>query len=280
MAKPAKTISFPASSFGDVMKTYRKNLGLNQGALADLLHVNKNSVYNWENNKCKPDANMVLQLCSVLHVPVQELLGVQNNAPSSLTGDEDVILSNYRAMSPKAKGLAKQMMISMAEEDARQQGRELRNGYYVLGLLNTRAAAGSGCPFIDDTDMTHRFVKVNKLSSKADALVRVSGRSMEPVYHDGDMLLIAHADSGDEGDDLICSSMDGVIVKRKGADGRLYSVNSELPYGEKYEDDNVRVMGKVLGIAHEDDIATGQLVPILEDLLADEVSEFEKERRY
>ena len=57
------------------------------------------------------------------------------------------------------------------------------------------------------------------------------------------------------------------------------SVNSELPFGNKYEDDNVRVMGKVLGVTQPDDIASDDLVSVLEELLADDVKAFEQEHR-
>lgn len=267
---------FPRYSFGNVIRSYREKAGYNQGTLAGLLHVNKNTVYNWENNKCKPDADAIGKLCLILRIPIQELFNIQD-APEKLTYSETSLLSNYRAMSAKTQRLALNAIIGMAEEDARLQEQELKNGYYVMGMQNTKAAAGIGCQFSDEIEIAHCFVKVSKLSSRADTLVTVSGRSMEPIYHNGDVLFVEYAEAGDVGDDLICSSADGVVVKRMGADRALYSVNTELPYSQKYEDDCVRIMGKVIGIADGDEIAPDKLVPLLEEVLSDEVAAFEKE---
>ena len=50
----------------------------------------------------------------------------------------------------------------------------------------------------------------------------------------------------------MCSTTDGMIVKRMAPDGTLYSVNPERPF-EHYEDKNVRIVGIVTGVAEEED---------------------------
>jgi len=48
---------------------------------------------------------------------------------------------------------------------------------------------------------------------------------MEPKYRDGDMVYVKYCDSADDGDDVICSTSDGAVIKHK-KDNKIYSLNS------------------------------------------------------
>ena len=92
---------------------------------------------------------------------------------------------------------------------------------------------------------------------------------MEPQYQDGDLVYVKSSDTADDGDIVICTSADGAVIKQKHGN-RLYSLNKDLPYGEKSEDDNVRIQGIVLGIADPDDFASAEEANILEELFHDD----------
>ena len=77
-------------------------------------------------------------------------------------------------------------------------------------------------------------------------------------------------------DIVICSSADGAVIKRK-YDNKLYSLNPNLPYGEKHEDDHVQVIGKVIGTVSADEIPDEEDSAILKDLKSEELYEFERE---
>ena len=118
--------------------------------------------------------------------------------------------------------------------------------------------------------------KKNRLSTEADTLIRVSGRSMEPVYHNGDLVYVKYTKDVENNDIVICSSADGAVIKRM-YDNKLYSLNPQYPYGEKSEDDHVQVVGKVLGTVSADEIPDAEDVAILRELKAEELYEFERE---
>lgn len=259
-------------SMGAIIKKYREQAGHNQAELAQILSVNKNTVYNWESNKFTPDASMIRRLCAMLHMPIQELFNVYDSQ-ESLSLNEKRLLSQFQAMSPALQTIALETMTAMVDTEIRQHETDLKNGFLPISIQNTAAAAGPGCAFIDDPELRYCFVRANGRSQKADTIFRVSGRSMEPVYFDGDLLYVQNADDGCERDDLICSTADGVVVKRMDDKGRLYSVNPDIPFGTKYEDDNVRVMGKVIGVVDPDDIAHGRLEHELDELFSEEIKE-------
>jgi transcriptional regulator with XRE-family HTH domain len=69
---------FKMISLGDRIREARKNKGLTQKQLADLIGAKHNSVSDWENNKNKPDPNTIKQLMKALDVDANTLLGWDN----------------------------------------------------------------------------------------------------------------------------------------------------------------------------------------------------------
>lgn len=68
------------------------------------------------------------------------------------------------------------------------------------------------------------------MSTAADSIDRVSGASMEPLYHDGDLVYIQFTNGDSDGDDVVCTTADGAVIKRV-KKHKLYSLNKALPYG-------------------------------------------------
>lgn len=72
----------------------------------------------------------------------------------------------------------------------------------------------------------------------------------------------------------ITTTADGAVIKRM-YDNKLYSLNPNLPYGEKNEDDHVQVIGKVIGTVNADEIPDKEDTALLRDLLSEELYEFD-----
>lgn len=260
-------------SMGAVIKKYREISRLNQSELADSLAINKNTVYNWENDKSKPDVDTIRVLCDRLHIPIQELFNI-HDVPYRLTDKEQIMMNHFRSMSARSQSMAYEMIVSMAVEEHRLEQQELKDSYFVIGLEQSVAAAGQGNEFSQWTVPQKCFARVSPKSAQADRMIRVSGHSMEPVYYDGDILFVVDTEEAFPGDDVISSTADGLVVKRIGTDGKLFSVNPKYPFGPKTEADRIKVIGKVVGVATKDDIASGELIDVLNELLEDEVAEF------
>jgi len=264
--------------FGDVIKKYRCKAKYNQRDLARLMKVNQNTICNWENDRYQPDAQTIRHLCTALNIPLNELFGLAEGE-GMLTTEERILLSSYRSMSPNGRNMGLKLIAALCEEDARMRDKELRDTYMLSPVESTKAAAGVGCPFSDIPTSEYCFIRQNSLSRSADTLVVVSGDSMEPVYSDGDIVYVKLACTAHEGSDVICRTADGVVIKRLGRDG-LYSVNSDRPFPQKYEDDDVRIMGRVIGKVCPDDIASPNILPILQELFVDEIATFEREHSH
>lgn len=72
---------------GENIILHRKRLGLSQQALAEQLHVVRQTVSKWEKNLSVPDADALIHLAEALDTTVQALLGMPEEAAAPDTSD-------------------------------------------------------------------------------------------------------------------------------------------------------------------------------------------------
>lgn len=114
-----------------------------------------------------------------------------------------------------------------------------------LPLYDLPVSAGVG-EYLDSDAAEMLTVSINDSTSGADFALRISGDSMEPKYHDGDILLVQNAESVEVGE-LGIFILDGAgYFKAYGGDC-LISLNPE--YGKIMLKDfaSASCIGKVLG---------------------------------
>ena len=63
------------NTLGKNIKTFRKNKGLTQEELAELLNITPQAVSKWESENGLPDVSMLIPLAQVLGVTTDTLLG-------------------------------------------------------------------------------------------------------------------------------------------------------------------------------------------------------------
>lgn len=98
---------------------------------------------------------------------------------------------------------------------------------------------------------------------------------METQYHSGDLVYVQYTQTAEDGDIVICSTADGAVIKQM-LGHKLYSLNKALPYGDKFEDDHVTIVGKVLGKVSELDLPDDDDLPVLEEVKAADVRAFKE----
>lgn len=119
------------------------------------------------------------------------------------------------------------------------------------------------------------FVRTGSKTERAHSLFRVDGNNMEPLYHEGDLLFFRFARTAYPRQDVVCSSADGMFVKRLAADSTLYSVNPDRLF-RNYGDKNVRIVGIVTGVADESDFPPKTEEPFLAQVFEEELKVFER----
>lgn len=249
--------------FGEVIKKYHKASGIKTKDLAELLHVTRGTILHWETDINRPSVEQIKALCEILKIPPHELFRVASPDSISDTHEENII-NCYRKAGDVGRAIIEKTAVTVYEEEEKGRIEGLRKKYRPIPLEATAAAAGSGNPFFDAGE-EYRYVRTTGISKAADTIIRVSGRSMEPKYNDGDLVYVKFANSADDGRDVICSTADGAVIKHK-AGNKLVSLNPNLPFGEKSEDDYVKIEGVVLGIVDMDDIAGKEDSAALEEI--------------
>lgn len=71
--------------FGQRLKEIRKRNGLTQDAMAERLHVTRQAVSNWENNRNLPDLAMILQIAEAFSLSLNELILGENHTMNNMT---------------------------------------------------------------------------------------------------------------------------------------------------------------------------------------------------
>ena len=80
--------------FGALLKERRKKAQLSQKDFADMMHVTRNTVINWETDKSKPDYSLIPELCTLLNIQIHELFHMQ--AQTALGDLEDLFVEEIR----------------------------------------------------------------------------------------------------------------------------------------------------------------------------------------
>ena len=91
------------------------------------------------------------------------------------------------------------------------------------------------------------------------------------------MVYIEYTSAADPGEDVVCSSVDGCVIKRVDDDHTLYSVNPAIPYPKKNDQNTLVIRGRVLGVVASSDRPSKDDLGILEELFVDEIREFNEE---
>ena len=112
-------------------------------------------------------------------------------------------------------------------------------------LYDLPVSAGPGV-YLDDSRAEEISIPNNDKTAFTDFALRISGNSMEPKYHDGDILLVEYTDSVEIGE-LGIFVLDGNGYFKKYGGDRLISLNSE--YGDILLHDYVETVccGRVVG---------------------------------
>ncbi len=112
-------------------------------------------------------------------------------------------------------------------------------------LYDLPVSAGPGV-YLDDTMAEEINIPDNERTSNTDFALRISGNSMEPKYHDGDILLVEDTDSVEVGE-LGIFILDGNGYFKKFGGDKLISLNPE--YGDILLRDYVEAVccGRVVG---------------------------------
>lgn len=232
------------------LKEGRANAKLKQSEVAEKIGIKGNTLSNYENGVSEPDIDTFCALCDIYNVDPSSILNEAYGL--NVQGDEFKIkpseiehIKKYRALDQHGQETVS-YILNQETERVRQinQAASTPASTRMINYYYRLASAGTG-QIIFDMPPTKR-IEIPDISAfrKADYAIGVNGNSMEPIYHDGETLLVEMTDHIEIGEVGIFSVNNECFVKKLGKT-ELISLNPEkdnIPLNE-----TARCMGRVVG---------------------------------
>ena len=232
--------------FGEIIREYRKRRGFSQEQLGALVDVKKNAVGAWEAGRSRPDVAGIPTLCRALGLPLHVFFGMEDES------DQDRLAERYERLNAYNRQVVLKQMDMLYDM---QYQEETKPRKLVRLYQNELSAAAGPVSYLGETRGEMIYLISDDITRAADEIIRVSGDSMEPTYHDGDQVLVKHTNALKEGEIGIFVCGDSGYIKEYHKDG-LYSHNHRYGPIRFSGEDSVRCIGKVLGALRKEQVAT------------------------
>ncbi len=237
-------------SIGSRIKERRDELGITQEKLAELLGVSKGAIGNYESEQSYPKIENLTKLLEILKTDANYLFQddiVQTN-DFSFSGSEKKHIIKYRALDEHGKDIVDTVL----EKEYFRCGAAQKNNDPPAPIINIKHSTykvSAGCGFdLEDRDSWEEIeIPDTPEARKADFAVTIKGNSMEPLYSDGDIVLVRAQPAVDIGETGVYIINGGGFIKRYGGD-RLISLNPEYDDIFFTDNDYISCAGKVIGV--------------------------------
>lgn len=253
-------------SLGNRLRNARKRTGYTQKQLAEKIGAKHNSVSNWENGLNMPDPVTIEALCGTLGVtPNYLLMGDEIPAISrgEFTSAEIGFLNKYRMLDQNSKGAVDTLLdyysgltavkaFELPKRAVAVQNIKVVDGVesvgrefeVITGMISSQSVAAGTGTYLDKDSFDNISVQKNDMTRIADFYVPVSGDSMEPRFHDADILIIAKAPV--KRGEIGVFTLDGSGFVKVLGDKELISLNPD--YDPIPMNDDIVCNGKVIGV--------------------------------
>lgn len=234
------------SNIGKVLKELRMKAGISQKQAHEYIGVAQSTFSSWEIGKAEPPINTFLKLCDLYQV--DDILsafgydGYKEDGSLQLNVKEVDMVEKYRLISTHSPDGAVVVDTVLDREYAiaeklREQKEQLEKvqrmdmevaeeivPFRIISYHQKLASAGNGQVVFDDGAVDRIQIPDIKKYKRVSYAIGVNGKSMEPLYHDGDILLIeptCQVEIGEIGIFIV----DGDAFVKKLGNGELISLN-------------------------------------------------------
>ena len=230
-------------SIGEIISSYRKKKGLLQQDLADELAkegitISYKAISNWERNLAEPSVTIFYKVCRILGITnmYEAYFGVNPADPfSSLTDEGREKAMDYINLL-HASGMYEKQTAKIIP-------------FRSIDIFENAVSAGTGNFLVDGPKETVR-IDESILPEDTTFGVRISGDSMEPEFHDGQIAWVLQQESVANVEIGIFALNGEAYIKKlqNDKDGIfLISLNEKYAPIKVSENDRLDILGKVLG---------------------------------
>ena len=173
---------------GEKIKHYRLANGWTQQELGTKIGISKNAIGNYEKGFRSPKKNTMFDLANAFNVSIDDLFPpIQKDTPPT----SSQIQSIYDQLEPPRQGKVLTYAESQLNEQKNEEETKINEVSEVIQLYSYdyydhAASAGTG-QYLNDVRVERIELPVD---IDADFVIPIKGDSMEPDYHDGDLVFI------------------------------------------------------------------------------------------
>ena len=243
--------------YGEMIRRRRTELGMNQAELASRVGVSRNTVAGWETNHSRPDLGTLPALCKTLNISLNAFFGTEKKR----TAEEAHVLEVYFALDERDRESILWQMEALRDhraairtpENTAESIRFAEVPKTVSLFVNELGAAAGFGAALGEAQGEKMVLLADRDTERADEVITVCGRSMEPTFYDGEQVLVQHTKELREGEIGIFLVDNEGYIKEFRKDG-LHSHNPEYRTMTFREGQTVRCVGRVIGKLKEEQI--------------------------
>ncbi len=209
----------------------------------------KGMISGWKKGT-SPNSDMIIKLSEYLNVTIDYLLTGKTN---ELTSEQYELLNNFNALSSENKIFASNFIKTVLEMQTSNtininSSNDTQSNMISMQHSIYKVSAGIGYNLDDGDQWDTIDVPNTSEANKADFALTISGNSMEPIFHNGDIVLVKKQPSVEQGQVGIFIIENSGYIKKYGGD-RLISLNEEFDdiMFSDYDPDDIRCVGLVIG---------------------------------
>nr|DAK35168.1 MAG TPA: Repressor protein CI [Caudoviricetes sp.] len=237
---------------GNQIKTFRKSAGFTQDELAKRLNTTKQTISRYEKGDRKANQDMLFELCDIFGVSIDDFFPSQNETLQSPTTSPIQTIYDQLHQPRKAK------VLTYAERQLEEQNEEETKGnevseviqLYSYDYYDHPASAGTG-QYLNDVRVERIELPVD---IDADFVIPIKGDSMEPDYHDGDLVFIQTSVDLNDGVIGVFNYNGDAYIKQLVIDKEqayLHSLNPAYKDMPITPDTDFRIIGEVVDLYRE-----------------------------
>ena len=247
---------------GNQIKTFRKSAGFTQDELAKRLNTTKQTISRYEKGDRKANQDMLFELCDIFGVSIDDFFPSQNEAlqsPTASLPDASDLLTQQITdkvvqLTPDNKKIvlrtSEQLLESQNEEEAKINEVSEVIQLYSYDYYDHAASAGTG-QYLNDVRVERIELPVD---IDADFVIPIKGDSMEPDYHDGDLVFIQTSVELNDGVIGVFNYNGEAYIKQLVIDkdqAYLHSLNPAYKDMPITPDTDFRIIGEVVDLYRE-----------------------------
>lgn len=217
------------------LKERRLELGLTLEEVGDIVGVGKSTVRKWEQGMISNmGRDKIVSISKALKISPLDILEIE---------EQNNIYTIYNQLKPTRQTKVYNFATDQLNEQRVEETPAIYHTVQVYSLLS----AGTGIVDLDPTDTTE--IELNGHVPPHDLAFEVRGDSMEPVFENGEIVFVKKTQDIHNGQIIAVQINEEAFIKKVYITNdhmRLVSLNKEYEDIIANEDDDIRIVGKVL----------------------------------